>query len=211
MRAAVLVVLMLGLAFGASAAELRPGTDYRVLERPQPTGAEGRVQVTEFFSYGCPHCFNFMPMMDSWSERAGADVDVRRIPVTVGRDQWRHLAKAYYVAELLGAVETMHPALFEAMHVQNRRFRNAEDLVAFFAEHGHDPAQVREAFGSFAVDVKVRQADKLVRNYQIRSTPSVAVAGRYVMDPSMVGSQERMLDIMSELVRQEGGTVAAGG
>ena len=175
MRAAALVVLMLGLAFSASAAEFRAGTDYRVLERPQPTAAEGRVQVTEFFSYGCPHCFSFMPLMERWSERAGANVEIRRIPVTFGREQWRHLAKAY------------------------------------FAEHGHDPEQVREAFGSFAVDVKVRQADKLVRNYQIRSTPSVAVAGRYVMDPSLVGSQERMLDIMSELVRQEGGTVAAGG
>ena len=204
MRIAAALALVLLLAMPA-AAQYQPGTDYRVLERPQPVSAENRVQVTEFFSYGCPHCFDFMPMMDRWGEQHASDVAVRRVPVTFGRAQWRHLAKAFYVAELLGTQEEMHKAIFEAYHLQNRRFRNAEDLVAFFAEHGHEEAKVRQTFDSFAVDVKVRQADKIVRDYGVRSTPSVAVAGRYIMDPSMTGTQERMLEIASELVQRSGG------
>ena len=204
MRIAAALALALLLALPA-AAQYQPGSDYRVLERPQPVSAENRVQVTEFFSYGCPHCFDFMPMMDRWSEEHASDVEVRRVPVTFGRAQWRHLAKAFYVAELLGSLEEMHTAIFEAYHLQNRRFRNADDLIAFFAEHGHDEEKVRQTFNSFAVDVKVRQAEKMVRDYGVRSTPSVAVAGRYVMDPSLTGTQERMLEIASELVQRSGG------
>lgn len=204
MRVAATLALLFCLALPA-AAQYQPGSDYRVLDRPQPVAAEDRVQVTEFFSYGCPHCFNFMPMMERWSEQAGAEVAVRRVPVTFGRAQWRHLAKAFYVAELLGSVDEMHEAIFEAYHLQNRRFRNTDDLVAFFTEHGHDSEKVRQAFNSFAVDVKVRQAEKMVRDYGVRSTPSVAVAGRYVMDPSLTGTQERMLEIASQLVRRSVG------
>ena len=204
MRIAAALALIFGLALPA-AAQYQPGSDYRVLDRPQPVAAEDRVQVTEFFSYGCNHCFNFLPMMERWIEQAGAEVSVRRVPVTFERAQWRHLAKAYYVAELSGSLDEMHEAIFEAYHVQNRRFRSADDLIAFFAEHGHDAEEVREAFNSFAVDVKVRQAEKMVRDYGVRSTPSVAVAGRYVMDPSLTGTQERMLDIASELVRRSAG------
>lgn len=204
MRIAAALALIFCLALPA-AAQYRPGSDYRVLDRPQPVAAEDGVQVTEFFSYGCPHCFDFMPMMERWSEQTGSKVSVRRVPVTFGRDQWRHLAKAFYVAELLGSVEEMHKAIFEAYHLQNRRFRNTGDLVTFFAEHGHDAEKVRQTFDSFAVDVKVRQADKMVRDYGVRSTPSVAVAGRYVMDPSLTGTQERMLEIASELVQRSAG------
>ncbi len=204
MRIAAALALIFWLALPA-AAQYQPGSDYRVLDRPQPVAAEDGVQVTEFFSYGCPHCFDFMPMIERWTEQAGAEVSVRRVPVTFGREQWRHLAKAFYVAELTGSVDEMHEAIFEAYHLQNRRFRNTDELVAFFAEHGHEADKVREAFNSFAVDVKVRQAEKMVRDYGVRSTPSVAVAGRYVMDPSLTGTQERMLEIASQLVRRSAG------
>lgn len=200
--------LLLILAWGASAQQEagnekppQAGNEYRVLSEPQPTDGD-KIQVIEFFSYGCPHCNDFRPIIDEWEANAGDNVEVTHVPVTFGRDSWVLLARAYYVAESLGVTDKTHPAVFEALHSKRMRLSQPEQVADLYASVGVNREDVMDAFDSFVVDMKVRRAEKMVRNYGIQRTPSIAVAGRYVTDPTAAGSQEGMLNVVEYLLKE---------
>jgi thiol:disulfide interchange protein DsbA len=191
--------LLLALSLLPALAVAAPG--YEVLDTPQPTASEA-VEVYEFFSYACPHCYQFRPLMEAWSEQAPEGVTIARVPV-IFNESWALLAKAYYVADVLGAVEQTHKPLFEALHAEGRRFNDEQDVVDFYAELGLSRDRVAGAFDSFAVDMKMRQAERIARDYRVMSTPTVAVAGRYRVSPRTAGSQEHMIEVIDRLVGQE--------
>ncbi|WP_440996649.1 thiol:disulfide interchange protein DsbA/DsbL [Arhodomonas sp. SL1] len=197
-------VLLLALAIPAAAlAAPEAGREYRVLSEPQPVDAGDAVQVREFFSYGCPHCHDFHPLLADWQEEMGQAVSVEHVPVTFGRDSWRLLAEAYYVAEALDVLGEAHGALFRAVHEEGRRFSDRAAIAAFLADHGADEQAALDAFDSFAVTMKMRRAERLARDYGIQGTPTLAVAGRYVIDVREAGGQHGMLDVAGYLVEQE--------
>jgi len=191
------------LLFGAGLVHAQPsaGSDYRVLDEPQPTSGEG-VQVIEFFSYACPHCFDFRPKLHEWEQNIEQDFELTRIPVNFGRESWERLAVGFYAADTLGALDKTHKATYEALHIQGRQFRSNGALADFYAEQGLDRQEVMDAFDSFAVNMKVKRGKRMVRDYQVRSTPSVVIAGRYVVSPSTAGSQDKMIEVMDYLVEK---------
>lgn len=206
LRNTLVLAVLLIVSTVAAAASPQAGKDYRVLQSSQPSGGADPVEVREFFSYACPHCFDFSPKVHDWEEQAGEDVKLVKVPVTFNRESWALLAKAYYVGEVLGVLDSTHTALFEAIHVQGRRFDDAEALADFFASQGVDRQKALDAFDSFAVDAKMRGAERLVKDYRISSTPSMAVAGQYVVDVRSAGGQDGMLNVVDYLVqRQLGG------
>ncbi|MDN5869445.1 MAG: thiol:disulfide interchange protein DsbA/DsbL [Nitrococcus sp.] len=204
MRVFVSVVLALALMPGIAAAqEYQAGEQYRRVEPSQPTTSEDQIEVIEFFSYGCSHCFEFRPMLHGWLEQAGDDIELKRVPVTFGRQSWALLAKAYYAAQALGVIEQIDKPLFEAIHVDGRQFSNEQELADFFAQHGVDRQAALNAFDSFAVEVNLRRAERMVHSYGVRATPSMAVAGKYLVDPSAAGGQEAMLGVVDFLINKE--------
>ncbi|MDN5850302.1 MAG: thiol:disulfide interchange protein DsbA/DsbL [Nitrococcus sp.] len=204
MRAFVLVVLTLALMPGLVAAqEYQAGEQYHRIEPSQPTTTGDQIEVIEFFSYGCSHCFEFRPELHSWLHQAGKDVELVRIPVTFGRPSWTLLAKAYYAATALGVIEQIDKPLFEAIHVDGRQFGDEQELADFFAQHEVDRQAALNAFNSFSVDVNLRRAERMVHAYGVRATPSMAVAGKYLVDPSAAGGHEAMLDVVDFLINKE--------
>jgi protein dithiol oxidoreductase (disulfide-forming) len=190
------------VAAAASAQPFEAGKDYVVLETPVQTSGES-VEVREFFSYGCPHCFTFVTPMHAWlDKRAPENVRYVRTPV-VFNESWRPLAQAYHAAEVLDVVEQVHVPLFGAIHNERKRFRNLEELADFFASQGTDRAEFLRTAQSFAVDVRLRQSNQAMRAFRIDSTPSVGVAGKYMVNPRTAGSHERMIQIIEHLVRLE--------
>ena len=194
--------MAIALFAGMSTALAQSGSGYTVLPTPQPTGKSG-VEVREFFSYACPHCATFYPRMHDWLQKsAPAEVDMVRTAV-VFRDDWAPLAQAYYAAEALGAVDKIHGPLFQAIHVKNQRFSGKEDLIDFFVAQGIDREKAKAAFDSFAVDMKLRQGAQQLRSYRIESTPTVVVAGKYVVSPRSAGSHDQMIQVIDGLVKKE--------
>lgn len=186
----------------ATAAAAAQGGGFTRLNPVQPTASQDRVEVREFFSYACPHCFTFKPKLEAWLKQAPEQVTFVRTPV-VFQEAWRPLAQAYYAAEALGVLDKIHQPLFEAIHVKQQRFRNADDLIAFFAEQGVPRERAAEVFASFRVDMLMRQGAQALRSYRIESTPTVVVNGKYVVTPNTAGGQERMIEVIDRLVRQE--------
>lgn len=213
LRLSLLLALCLPLIAPAAAfAGFDEGIDYKKIEPPMPTTAPaGKIQVTEMFWYGCPHCFHFEPKLLNWLKTKPKDVDFVRIPaVFPGRESWEVHARAFYTAQVLGILSKTHEALFNAIHVDGRPENSEQNLQAFFAKHGVQPQVFKETFNSFAVYTKVRKAADLTRRSKITGVPSMIVAGKYRVDGDLAGGQERMLKVVNFLIKREREARSAG-
>ncbi len=160
-----------------------------------------KVDVIEFFWYGCPHCNAFEPMLSNWADRLAADVSFRRVHVGFGPVHQVH-QKLYYALEETGLVQTLHRKVFAAIHRQGRRLVTEAAMRRFLEDNGVDAAQVMDAFGSFAVATKAARAKQLTDAYKIDGVPAMGVQGRYYTSGSLTGSHERMLQVTDYLIQR---------
>lgn len=175
---------------------------YEALSTPQPTQHPDKVEVIEFFWYGCPHCYSFEPALENWLKTLPKNVEFIRQPA-VFNETWGKHAKAYFVAEALGVVDKVHADLFDAIQNKKEKLETEEQLAKFFTDHGVDAAKFHEAFNAFAVDTKMRQAPAIAARYGITGVPTVIINGKYVTSGPLAGSQEKMLDVMNALIKKE--------
>ena len=153
------------------------GQHYQTLNPPVAVGRGTDVVVTEFFWYGCGHCYTFEPMLTAWGKQLPEGAVLQPSPA-VWNDAMRIHAKAYYLTEVLGVKETVHPVIFDAMHVDRKRLVSRLELRDLFEDNGVDPEKFDKAFDSFGVGSQVRQADSRARSAKISVTPSMMVAGK---------------------------------
>ncbi len=203
-------------AEGASAAaapslmRYREGEHYQKVPIAVAPASKDGIEVTEFFSYGCVHCFNFDPMVHSWAKQNEGEVAFRRVPA-VFNQSWAFLAQAFYTAEVLGVAEPLHGPLFRAIHTDNVNIGDPDLMAALFTQHGGVSQQdFAAAFDSFGVRSKVQQATGQGRALRLRAVPSMVVAGQYVVDASMVeGGNAEMLKVVDYLVEMVAAEQAA--
>jgi len=197
------VSLGLGALPGAALAQaqaFREGSDYLVLDKPAPTeAAAGKVEVVEFFWYGCPHCNSFEPQLDAWLKTAPKQVAFRRVPVSFRPDFEPH-QRLYYVLEAMGKLDELHKKVFYTIHVDKQPLNSAPLVTAWAEKQGIDKAKFTEMYNSFSVSTKVRKATQLQDSYQVDGVPALGVAGRYYTSSTQAKSMERALLIANHLV-----------
>lgn len=199
--AASVAALGTGAVARAQGAAVVEGRDFVRLNTPVAVPAGGKIDVIEFFWYGCPHCHAFEPALDAWAKRLAPDVAFRRVPVVFTALHETH-ARIFYALEALGRVEALHRRVFAAMHVQRQRLDKEADIVAFMAANGVDGAAFAEAFKSFGVATKVRQGKQLSDGYKIDGVPALGIHGRWFTAGSLVGSNERALAVADALIQR---------
>ena len=181
------------------------GTHYVRLSQPVPTTVAGKIEVIEFFWYGCPHCNAFEPALDPWIKQLPADVAFRRMPVAFSQEPFFAHQRIFYALESLGLLPAMHRRVFYAIHSDRQRLDKPADISAFMAKNGVDAAKFMEAFDSFSVQTKARQAAQLSAAYKIDGVPAIGVQGRYYTSGPLAGSNEKSLvvaDFLIERVRK---------
>ncbi|MGD2138242.1 MAG: thiol:disulfide interchange protein DsbA/DsbL [Gammaproteobacteria bacterium] len=193
------------LTTAAVAKDYREGDGYTVLANPQPTSSGEKIEVLELFWYGCPHCYDLEPYIRKWLDGKPDDVVFVRLPAIVG-PRWELLAKAYFTAELLGVLDKVHPALFDAIHAEHREINDEGALEAFFVEQGVATEDFRGTFNSFAVAVKTNTAKMKTRQYAITGVPTVIVNGKYSTSGRQAGSNQGIIDVVRYLIKQERST-----
>ena len=179
------------------------GRHYMRLSPTQPTSSNpDQVEVAEVFWYGCPHCFDFDPLLEQWRQQQPEYVNFVRVPAV-----WNPLlqlhARAFYTAEALGKGAEMHAEFFREIHERGNRLDSEGTLQEFFARFNVDATAFKTAFDSFAVQAKLQHADELNRRYRIQSVPTIVVNGKYTTDAPRVGSYEELLEVIDELVAAE--------
>lgn len=188
-------------AAGARAQGAAPveGRDFVRLNPPVPVAPGGKIDVIEFFSYGCPHCYAFEPLLDSWLKRLPPDVAFRRVPAAFNAP-FEGYAKLFYALEAVGLSEQLHKRVFAAIHVQRQRLDKEADLAAFVSSAGGDGVKFVEAYKSFGVATKVRQGKQLSEAYKIDGVPTMGIHGRWFTSGSLAGSHDRALQVADQLI-----------
>lgn len=189
---AAAAVFLSGLAGGA-AAQLVAGRDYRPISPPQPTDSGAKVEVLEFFWYGCPHCNTLQPALRAWLKRKPADVDFKRVPA-VFQDSWMPLTKAFYAIDAMGLTEKLHHDVFAAIHEQKARLQEPKVLFDWVASKGVDKQKFIDTYNSFAVQGRAQRSVDMTRNYDIPGTPALTIDGKYLTAPSMTLKTDRSID-----------------
>ena len=189
---------------GRAAAQGGPveGTHYTKLAQPVPVSVPaGKIEVLEFFSYGCPHCYALEPTLEVWAQKLPADVVFKRVPVGFNA-LYENYQRIYYALEAMGQVDAMHRKVFNAIHQQRLRLDKEADIAAFMTANGIDGAKFVELYKSFTVQSKVKQAQQLSQAYKIEGVPTLAVQGLYTTGGGQAGSNERALAVADALVQK---------
>jgi protein dithiol oxidoreductase (disulfide-forming) len=178
------------------------GKDFVRLATPAPVAAPaGKVEVVEFFSYGCPHCYSLEPLLEPWVKRLPADVAFRRVPAAFNAS-WEGLAKIFYALEATDQVDAMHKRVFAAIHVQRQRLDKEADIAAFVKNAGGHDAKFLDAYKSFGVATKLRQGKQLTEAYKIDGVPTLGIHGRFFTSGSLAGTHERALAVADQLIKR---------
>jgi thiol:disulfide interchange protein DsbA len=167
---------------------------YNELNPPQPVETSGKIEVLEFFWYGCIHCYNLEPRLEAWLKAKPADVEFRRVPAVLS-ERWAHDAAVFYTFEALGVLNKVHRPFFDAIHRDRLRSDNMPALNAWLEKNGVEPKKFEATARSFGVQSKVKRAIRLTTDYGIDGTPMMAVQGRYTIP---AGSE--MLETVNQLV-----------
>ncbi len=201
---AAVIGVGLGAAATAALAQGGPveGTHYVRLSQPAPTASPGKIEVIEFFWYGCPHCNAFEPALEPWIKQLPADVSFRRMPIAFGQEPFFAHQRIFYALESLGQLPALHRRVFYAIHSDRQRLDKPADISAFMAKNGVDAVKFMEAFDSFSVQTKARQAAQLSAAYKIDGVPAIGVQGRYYTSGPLAGSNEKSLTVADFLIER---------
>ncbi|MDH5736953.1 MAG: thiol:disulfide interchange protein DsbA/DsbL [Gammaproteobacteria bacterium] len=181
---------------------LEEGKHYDVLPVPIRQRYPDKIEVTEYFSYGCPHCFQFDPMISRWKADLPEDVIFNRTPAIWNPD-YQVLAQAYYTAEALGILEKVHVPMFQAIHVDRKNLADAQAMAGFFQRFGVDPTDFVKVFKSFGVRSAMQQAEARGRSYRAQGVPAFIINGKYLVEGRHTGSNTSMLPIVDRLIEKE--------
>ncbi|MEK8030393.1 thiol:disulfide interchange protein DsbA/DsbL [Ideonella sp. DXS29W] len=197
-----LLGLTAGVGLGTSAqAQGGPveGQHYQKLAQQVPVAASGKIDVVEFFWYGCPHCYALEPFVEQWSSKVAGDINFRRVPVGFGPQHEFH-QKVFYTLEALGQLGALHRKFFDSIHKDHKRMNTEGEVVAFATANGLDGAKFAETMKSFTVIGKVRQAKQLADAYHVDGVPTIGVQGRFTTSASMAGGAEQTFRVVDFLV-----------
>jgi thiol:disulfide interchange protein DsbA len=190
---------LLALAFLAISTSVQAGAiaghDYAVLDVPQRQEVSG-IEVIEFFSWGCPHCYEFHPLLGRWIATLPKDAAFRRVPVSLGHPEWEALVRAYYALQTTGDLARLDSQIFEAIHNEHESLFTETSITAWVAKHGVNAAKFTEAYRSFGVNTSVGRSQDIAVNYRVSGIPTLAIGGRY----TVTGDQPKMLTTTTELI-----------
>ena len=199
-RHALLQLAALAGASAVGAPAFAQNPTFVPVNPPQTTAEPGKVEVIEFFHYGCPHCRNFDPLLEHWLEGLPDDVVFLRVPVIWGNPDLKQLARFYYAAEAAGVLDTLHSKVFTAFQEERVPLTTEQGVSDWVTENGVDTKAFMDAYKSFGVESKIQRAAQVARAYRINGVPTLAIDGAWLTSASMAGTHEAALKVTDELI-----------
>ena len=204
-RSFVTTIFALGAALTVAMPSLAQtvGQDYTAISPAQPTEDAGRIEVLEFFSYGCPHCADFNPLLQAWVAKLPGDVVFRKVPITFGRAAWANIARLYYALKVTGDLDRLESDIFKAIHNDRINLFEEKSLLEWVAKKGVDQKKFAEAFNSFGVMSQVKRGDQMAQAYKIQGVPALAVDGKFLVGGKDFNEQLANADKLIAKARSE--------
>jgi protein dithiol oxidoreductase (disulfide-forming) len=197
----LMTALMLLVSSTLMAGTPQNGTEFAQTAQVMPTDNPSKIEVSELFWYGCPHCYVLEPQLTAWVKALPKDVAFKRVP-GLPRPDWAPMAKAFYVMEALGLSEKLHSKLFEALHKQKAFLPNDEKATIDWItkESGLDRKKVETEFNSFSLNTKLNQAAQIFRASGATGVPSLIIDGKYITSVTMAGGNQEVLNVANYII-----------
>jgi thiol:disulfide interchange protein DsbA len=183
-------------------AEPVAGQDYKLVNPPQQTNTGDKIEVLEFFFYGCGHCYTFHPHLTTWEKKAAKDVELVLIP-TVFNASWEPMANTYYALEVMGLNHKLHNELYRLWNEDNKALTVEADIVEALAKQGVDSKKFTDAYHSFGVQSKVTRSKQMLQTFGIRGTPSVIVDGKYLITGLQPADTIKVMNALIDKARKD--------
>lgn len=208
-RAFTLVAALLAVGVGAVHAQdkWQPGKHYRLVVHPQTASSTDKVEVAEFFWYGCGHCFALDPALEEWKTKKADYIEFVRVPAIWGPVHLQH-AKLYYTIQALQRPD-LHPKAFVAIHLKRQPLMGRDEIEAraahfeFMREHGVTQKQFDEAYDSMSVANGLRKAAELTKELTISSVPTIIIQGKFATSVEEAGGESQLLALIDDVAAGE--------
>ena len=202
MKKALLMAAALLLApLAVSAAEYKEGVHYTVINDGPATA---KPEITEFFSFYCPHCYNFsktvVPKILA-EKPAGVEFNQAHVDF-IGKEMGVEMSRAFAVAHQLNVDEKIDAALFAAIHDKKQHFTSRDDVRALFVANGVDGKAFDAAADLFMVKAQMAKMKRDTENAKLSGVPALVVNGKYRVETGAIKSYDELLDIAYYLARK---------
>lgn len=199
---ALAAVLLVFVSFGALAQKIPvPGREFQVLDPPRPVATGDRIEVIEFFYYGCPICYESQPHIARWLLKTGPAVTLRRVPA-VSSEGWEAFAKTFYALEAVGQLGRLHWPIYDNHHFDGKRLNEVKNLLEWLSQNGVDTVKFSEALNSEETKSRVAAAQKMLDDYNVRGVPSFVVDGKYLTSARMANGVKEVMEVVEHLVQR---------
>lgn len=207
-----MLAALAALAALAGFAHAQQNPPYAPITPPQAAEGGGKIEVIEFFWYGCPHCYNLEPEVAEWVKKAPPDVVFKRVPA-IPNDAWAQTARVYYTLEAMNLLGSHHMKVFDAIHRDRVNLNNPKVREEWLGKNGVDVAKYKEMEKSFSVETKLQRAKQLTAAYRVDGVPRIAVDGRWYTAAEFTGGNNRVFPVVDQLVamarKDKGGSSAS--
>ncbi len=194
-----LAALLLAFAAAGAQAQAQPGRDYVRLDPPHAVASGDKIEVIEFFYYGCPVCYELEPKLSRWYFNAPGSVMLRRVPA-LSSDNWDNFAKLFYTLDAMGQLGRMHWPVYDNFHFNGLKLNEEPIMAAWVAHNGLDKRQFIDIYGSPQIQAKLAAAREMMQGYGIRGVPSVVVDGKFLTSARMTGGTTELMQVVQQLV-----------
>lgn len=197
----MLLISALSLSNVALAEAPKPGADFDVVAQPIPTDNTGKIEVMEIFWYGCIHCYQMEPFLNTWVKKLPSDVYFKRLP-GLPNPSWAPMAKAFFAMQTLGVQEKLHTPFFDAIH-KTKTLNPTDEKAAIdwvTAQSGLDKLKVEQAFKSFTINTNLNRAAQMFRASGATGVPSLVIDGKYITSSTMAGGNEQALKVADYII-----------
>lgn len=188
----------------AQAQNIQAGREYIVLDPPRAVATGPKIEILEFFYYGCPVCYEFQPLFSRWLNQAPEYIALRRIPA-VGNESQDTFAKLFHSLEATGQIGRLHWPIYDNYHFDGVKLNEEAVLVDWVTRNGVDREQFQAAFASDAVKAKMAETEEMMKAMNIRGVPTIVIDGKYLTSARLAGGTRRLPQVIDQLVKQARG------
>jgi protein dithiol oxidoreductase (disulfide-forming) len=198
-RALAAFLFTLVAASAQAQSGLEPGRDYIRLDPPHPVASGHKIEVIEFFYYGCPVCYELEPKLSRWYFNASGSVALRRVPA-LASDSWENFAKLFYTLQAMGQLARLHWPVYDNFHFRGLKLNEEPVMANWVAHNGLDKQKFIAIYQSPEIQAKLAEARKMTKDYGIEGVPSIVVDGKFLTSARMAGSTDKLMQVVEQLV-----------
>jgi thiol:disulfide interchange protein DsbA len=193
----ITLLFSMAFAFSVNAAQFEEGKHFQILD----TEKSKKPVVTEYFSFYCPHCYQFEGVVKNLKPTLPEGASFEKVHVSfMGGAMGVPMAKSYATMVALDVENEMIPAMFRQIHELRQPPKDEAALRQLFVDYGVDGKRFDSAYNGFVVDSMQRKFDKRFKQSTFSGVPGVLVNNKYIVKADHIKTYDEYNELVNYLL-----------